>query len=419
VPEILRMPEVAAGATEAVLSTWNVAVGAGFAAGDVLVTVETDKAVVDVEAESSGVVLRHLVAEGSHVEVGSPIAVYGQDGELVDDLDAFVAGLSPGVPSGAAGEQVTPSASRGPTGSGSSDVRGPSDPTPVGARVFASPLARKLARDSGLDLTAVRGSGPGGRIRRVDVESARAAAPTLQATGSPVPGDAMHAPAYVDVPHSRMRRAIAARLVESVQSAPHFYVRGSASVDALLVARQEINALGGVRVSLNDLLVKAVATSHTLVPGLNVTWHADSTRHWSQVDVAIAVATGNGLVTPVLRGVDRLTITQVASATQDLVARAKDRRLQQSELEGGSISVSNLGTYGTEEFSAIINPPHAAILAIGAARPEPVVVSGALAVATVLRVTLSVDHRPVDGVTAAEWMRTFLGLLEHPVQILA
>jgi pyruvate dehydrogenase E2 component (dihydrolipoamide acetyltransferase) len=411
------MPEVAANVTEAVLSAWNVPVGSEFAAGDTLVTVETDKAIVDVEAESGGVVLRHLVGAGSHVEVGSPIAVYGGIGESVEDLDAFLAGI--GVAAAVAREVVAPATTEPAT-------RPDQPATGVhrsnGTRVFASPLARRLARDGGVDLAVLAGSGPGGRVRRRDVESYLATAPVTSgrpkaATPSPVPAPTSAA-AYVDVPNSRMRKAIAARLTESKQTAPHFYLRGTARVDRLLALRQEVNAAGDFKASVNDLVVKAVARAHLLVPDLNVQWSEDAIRRYSQVDVAVAVATDHGLVTPVVRGVDRLPLRQLVDATQDLVARAKSKTLQQSELEGGAISVTNLGMFGTEEFAAIINPPQAAILAVGAARQEPVVMDGALEIGTVLRVTLSVDHRAVDGATAAGWMRAFLGLLESPVQIL-
>ena len=416
-PEILRMPEVAAGATEAVLSTWNVAVGAEFAAGEAIVTVETDKAVVDVEAESSGVMLRQLVVDGSHVEVGSPIAVYSAVGETVDDLEAFLAGI--GVAAQSAETAVAPETPvvEGATASTPTAASPVEDP---GDRVFASPLARKLVRDAGLDLTALVGSGPAGRIRRRDVEAHLAAAPTTAGTAAPrrvVPAVTIDAD-HVDVPNSRLRNAIAARLTESKQSAPHFYLRGSAKVDRLLALRQEVNAGAGPKVSVNDLVVKAVGRAHTLVPDLNVIWTGDAIRHYSQVDVSVAVATDNGLVTPVVRAVDRLSLHELVETTQDLIVRAKEKKLQQSELEGGSISITNLGMFGTEEFAAIINPPQAAIIAVGAARPEPVVVDGALAVATVMHVTLSVDHRPVDGATAAQWMRVFVELLENPAQIL-
>lgn len=416
-PEILRMPEVAAGATEAILSAWNVPVGQAYSAGDLLVTIETDKAVVDVEAEADGVLLRLLAEAGATVEVGSPIAVTGASGETVDD--AAIAALCISSPT----STDAPAAAVVAASVAAAAATAPATP---GERVFASPLARKIARDAGVDLADLDGTGPGGRIRRRDVEAHLAAAPaaSVAAPAAPAPaaspkpvavtGDAE----YVDEPNSRLRNAIAARLTESKTTAPHFYVRGSARVDRLLALRKEINDGGDIKVSVNDLVVKAVAKAHTLVPALNVIWTGDAIRHFSRVDVSIAVATESGLVTPVVRGVDRLSLGELAAATQDLAARAKDKRLQQSELEGGTISVSNLGMFGTEDFAAIINPPQASILAVGAARQEPVVVDGALAVGTVMHVTLSVDHRPVDGAAAAEWMRAFLGLLEAPARIL-
>jgi pyruvate dehydrogenase E2 component (dihydrolipoamide acetyltransferase) len=412
------MPEVAAGATEAVLSSWNVAIGAEFAAGEAIVTVETDKAIVDVEAETAGVMLRQLVLDGSHVEVGSPIAVYASVGEDAADVDAFLARIGVDAAETPSAADEAPPAVAGAASPTSPDAAS----SDLSARVFASPLARKLARDGDVDLGALTGTGPGGRIRRRDVEGHLASAPPAAAAAArpaavPVPA-AAGAAEFVDVPNSRIRAAIAARLTESKTTAPHFYLRGSAKVDRLLALRAEINAGGGPKVSVNDLVVKAVGRAHTLVPDLNVIWTGDAIRHFSQVDIAVAVATENGLVTPVVRGVDRLSLHQLVTATQDLIARAKDKKLQQSELEGGTISVTNLGMFGTEEFAGIINPPQAAIIAVGAARPEPVVVDGVLAVATVMHVTLSVDHRPVDGATAAQWMQVFVELLESPARIL-
>lgn len=413
-PEILRMPEVAAGATEAILSAWNIPVGQAFSAGDLLVTIETDKAVVDVEAEADGVLLRLLADAGATVEVGSPIAVTGAVGESVDDAAIAALGLASPAPEAAPEPAAAPAAPAAAAAAEAAEAHG--------ERVFASPLARKIARDAGVDLAGLTGTGPGGRIRRRDVEAYLAGRPAAPAAAAPAPSKPVAVPVadaeYVDEPNSRLRNAIAARLTESKTTAPHFYLRGSARVDRLLALRKEINDGGEVKVSVNDLVVKAVAKAHTLVPALNVIWTGDAIRHFSRVDVAIAVATDSGLVTPVVRGADRLSLGELAAATQDLAARAKDKRLQQSELEGGTISVSNLGMFGTEDFAAIINPPQASILAVGAARQEPVVVDGALEVGTVMRVTLSVDHRPVDGAAAAEWMRTFLALLEAPSRIL-
>jgi len=227
------------------------------------------------------------------------------------------------------------------------------------------------------------------------------------------------ASAFTDVPVSRMRAAIARRLTESKQTAPHFYLRGSAQVDRLLALRHELNEGATAKVSVNDLVVKAVAKAHLLVPALNVQWNGDSIRTFSSVDIAVAVATDDGLVTPVLRDVASMSVGRLAETTRDLATRARSRKIAPAELEGGSITVTNLGMFGTEEFAAIINPPQAAILAVGAARETPVVVDGALGVGMVMRLTVAVDHRPVDGVAAAQWMQAFLSLLERPLQILA
>ena len=446
-PELLRMPEIAASTTSAVLAGWPISVNTRFSASDVIATVETDKAVVDVEAESDGVLLRTLVTEGTEVDVGTPIAVLSRPGETVDDLDAALAAL--GITD--AGDEPPASATAGANGSATGNGT---------TRRFASPLARRLATDAGLLVGDLVGTGPGGRIVRRDVEAALAqrvaheegtlhdASPAVPAV--PVPGASgttsrivSRAPesaeiaaaeaataaamaaqrageaAFTDQPLSRMRKAVAARLTQSKATAPHFYVRGAAHVDRLLELRAELNDDGDVRVSVNDLIVKAVAKAHQLVPAMNVIWTGEAIRSFARVDVAVAVATGSGLVTPVLTGVERRSITDVARATQDFVARAREGRLQQSELEGGSVTVTNLGMYGVDEFAAILNPPQSSILAVGAAKQEAVVTDGRLEVATVLRVTLSVDHRPVDGATAAQWMAAFVGLLERPVRILS
>lgn len=443
---LLTMPEVATGTTEAVLSSWIVDVGAPFSSGQAIVSVETDKAIVDVEAESDGVLLHLLAAAGARVEVGAPIAIQGGPGDQVDDLEALlkelgVAGQPAASVVGAdepeadgsmaaaeAAEADMPSVEAPAVAPVDADlsalppVAPPSEsPTDAGGRVFTSPLARKLAREAGLDIANIRGSGPNGRVRRLDVEAAlqeRTASSAKDPAGEegPVPGSALAS--YTDVPLTGARRAIARRLTESKQSAPHFYLRGSARVDRLMEMRGELIQDGELKVSVNDLVVKAVGKAHQLVPGLNVQWTEDAIRQFTGVDVAIAVATEHALVTPVLRGVEALTLSEVAQATQDLVARARSRRLRQSELEGGTISVTNLGMYGTEEFAAIINPPQASILAVGAARQEPVVEGGTVAAGTVTRVTLAVDHRPVDGATAAQWMSAFIDLLERPLQIL-
>jgi pyruvate dehydrogenase E2 component (dihydrolipoamide acetyltransferase) len=404
--ELLRMPEIAANTTEAVLSSWPLPENSAFARDDVIATVETAKAVVDVAAEADGVLLKVLVAPGAEVAIGAPIALIGAAGEQVADLDAVLAELGVGAPEAAPSEHPAP------------PVAAPVEPRVSAnghSRVFASPLARRLAREAGLSLDQLTGTGPNGRVLRRDVEQARAAAPTEPAEQA----EQAEPVAFTDVPHTKLRRLVAARLMESKQTAPHFYLRATARVDRLLALRAELNEGAQVRVSVNDLVVRAVAHAHQQVPALNVTWGPDAVRSYSTVDIAVAVATDNGLVTPVLRSVEQLTVSAVARAVQDMVARAAAGRLQQHELEGGSITVTNLGMYGTEEFAAIINPPQASILAVGAAREQPVVVDGELRVGQVMRLTLSVDHRPVDGVVAAQWMRVLVDLLEHPARILA
>ncbi len=418
-PELMRMPEVAAGATHAVLSHWPQPANEAYSVATVIAIIETDKAVVDVESESDGVILRMLVEEGAEVAIGDPIALIAAPDEVVGDVDAALAILTGSAPTPAA---AAPAAAESVAAATVSETA-VAEPNASTARIFASPLARRLAKERGLDLSSLHGTGPGGRIRRRDVEQAQpAAVVAAPAPVFPVAGK-LAIPAasggFVDVPHSRPRRAIAARLTQSTQEAPHFYLRGSARVDRLLDLRAELNSGDDVRVSVNDLVVKAVARAHMRVPAVNVIWMDDAVRVFESVDIAVAVSTEQGLVTPVLRAVESMSISQVALATKDFAARARSGSLRQHELEGGSTSVTNLGMLGTEDFAGIINPPHSSILAVGAASQVPVVVDGALAIGTVMRVTLSVDHRPIDGATAAQWMRELISLLEQPARILA
>lgn len=401
------MPEVAAGAESALLSAWPLTPGSSYAAGDVIAIIETDKAVVDYEAETAGVIVRPLVTEGTEVAIGDPIAVISAPGEQIADIDAIVTELVGSAPA------ADPAAAQ------AAPVVSAPDAAPVPDRIFASPLARRMALDAGIDLATVTGSGPQGRIRRVDIDAVLAAGPAAALpTAAPIPALATDDDVVV-IPHSRLRRAIATRLTQSKTQAPHFYLRGSAQVDRLLELRQEINDGEELRVSVTDLLLKAMAVAFTAVPTANVVWTDEAVHQHARVDIGLAVATDNGLVTPVVRGVDRLTVRQIARTTQDLATRARAGSLRQHELEGGITSLTNLGMYGTEDFDAIINPPQSSILAVGAARETPVVADGAVTVATVLRFSLSVDHRPIDGATAAQWMAAFTALLERPAKLLA
>ncbi|HYP91600.1 MAG TPA: 2-oxo acid dehydrogenase subunit E2 [Mycobacterium sp.] len=405
-PTLLRMPGIAADTTSAVLTEWQVHQGVSFAQSDVVATVETDKAQVDIEAEEPGEIVRFLVEPGTRVEVGDAIALQCAPGESIDDPNAAMHAL-------------------GIVADGDAGVDAPE-------RVFATPLVRRLARAANLDLSTITGTGPNGRIVRRDVEGPRAEhtvapEPAPAADVAPVTADVVpmaeipplqHVPAHTDEPHSRIRLATATRLTDSKRTAPHFYLRGTCRVERLLALRADLNRAGDTKVSVNDLVVKASARAHTLVPAMNVIWTEDATRRFGTVDIAVAVASPRGLVTPVVRDVARRSVSTVAADLADLAARAREGKLHQRDIEGGSFCVSNLGMYGTEEFSAIINPPQSAILAVGAARDEPVVEDGALAVGTLMRVTLSVDHRPIDGSTAAEWMRAFVDVIENPLEIL-
>jgi pyruvate dehydrogenase E2 component (dihydrolipoamide acetyltransferase) len=451
---LLRMPEIAAGATEAVINEWLVAEDGAVEAGQPLVVIETEKATVEVEAESAARVLTLLAAAGATVAVGAPIAVLAAPGERVGDLGALVSSLGVGsdsvgsdsvgsdsvgsdsVGSDSVGSGGVSSLGVGSDGVGSdgvgsggvgSDGVGSAQPARAGtsARVFASPLARRLLDQAGLDLTDADGTGPNGRITRRDVERAVAARMSAPRP-APAPVPASAAPARVPgagtevtrIPHPPSRRAVARRLTESKRTVPHFYLKGVCGVDALLALRAELNAAATERISINDLLVKAVGRAHTLVPGMNVAWSDDALLSFGQVDVGVAVAGGRGLVTPVVRAVDARSVSAVSADVRRFSEQAGNGRLRQSDLEGGSITVTNLGMYGVEEFAAIINPPQAAILAVGAGRPAPVVADGRLTTRTELTSVLSVDHRCVDGALAAHWMQAFRDCIEQPLGLL-
>ena len=408
----IRMPEVLANVTEAALQKWLVAPGDTVAVGQPFAEIETEKAVVEYMAETAGTVLQLLIAEGDAVDVGAPIAIVGQVGEVPPASPAAESAVAASAASAAPDASAAPSA--------------PANDVHSGARRFVSPLVRRLAREHGLALDGVRGSGPGGRIVRRDVQALLSGAAPAAATVSPVVASAVPAaapaPAGLEpelIPVSRMRKTIARRLAESKSTVPHFYLMADCRVDRLLELRREINSIEGVKISVNDLVVKAVGAAFTDVPEANTTWSDEGMLRHRTADIAIAVSLDDGLVTPVVRGVESLTVTQLSAAITDLAARARAGGLKQHEIEGASFAVSNLGMYGTRAFSAIINPPQAGILAIGAARPAPIVVDGALAVGTLMTVTLSADHRVLDGALAARWLAAFVVRIENPASILA
>lgn len=410
---VVRMPEVLANTGEAIIQTWLVTVGQEIAIGDPIAEIETEKAVVEYAAEVDGILARLLAEPGSTISVGEPIALVLAPGETDADVDPSL--LSDAVQPHAAAHTDLESAAPVPE---VADVAVESNDR----RLFATPLVRKLAREKGIDLDTVTGTGPSGRIVRRDLDRLPPAEPlTTTAPAVAVPRAEEEAPPegdYLDVPLTGMRRAIARRLTESKTTVPHFYLTADCRVDALLELRRTINESVATKVSVNDFILKAVAGALVEVPEANAVWNGDSIRRFTAADIAVAVAVDGGLLTPVIRGVDNLSLSVLSDRIGDVAQRARAGRIQQRELEGGSFSVSNLGMYGVAEFSAILNPPHSGILAVGGATQRPIVVDGELAVGTVMTVTLSADHRVIDGAVAAQWMAAFVRRIENPLTIL-
>ena len=422
--EIIRMPEVLAGATEAAIQTWLVSPGATVSANQAIAEIETDKAIVEFPSEFDGTVGRMLAAEGDSVAVGDPILVLLSAGESADAIDTALAaaGVETVRPAPEPAEPIAPQLSR-------------ADGTGAPLRLFASPLVRRMAAQNGVDIAELTGTGPQGRIVRRDLErhlgesrhepapvaqpEPPVAPPVAQPVAQPVPIASAEGAPHEDIPLDRMRKAIARRLTESKTTVPHFYLVADCRVDALLSLRTEINQHSPRKISVNDLVIKAVSAAMIDVPAANAIWNTDSLRRFATVDIAVAVATDGGLMTPVVRGVERMSLTEVSTTVADLAERARAGRLKQHELEGGSFAVSNLGMYGTDAFSAILNPPQSGILAVGAARRAPVVDSnGELAVGSVMTVTLSADHRVLDGAVAAQWLAAFRRRIENPLTII-
>jgi pyruvate dehydrogenase E2 component (dihydrolipoamide acetyltransferase) len=411
--QIVRMPSVMANATDAVLTEWLAALGAKISVGDPLAEIETDKAVVEYAAEIEGTIGRFLVEPGTRVAVGDPIVVVLDDGE--DPGAISVADIASVAPEAAEAAGATAPGAQAPGVTGEATTG--RDPHPAvsgraGERLFATPIARRIAAQRGIDLAALTGTGPNGRIVRRDVEAYRA--PRTGAAGATAP-----ASGFTDIPLTAMRRAIAQRLTESKATVPHFYVTAHVNVERLLALRAEVNQSSPRKISINDFVVKAVATALVEVPTANAIWNGDCIRQFESVDIAVAVAVANGLLTPVLRQVQDLGLVELSARLAELVDTARSGRLQQHQLEGGSFTVSSLGMHGVAEFAAIINPPQVGILAVGAARQQPVVgADGQLSVGSVMTVTLSADHRVIDGAVAAEWMAALVARLESPVSLL-
>jgi pyruvate dehydrogenase E2 component (dihydrolipoamide acetyltransferase) len=477
-PTNILMPALSPTMTEGTLARWLKKEGDEVKAGDVIAEIETDKATMEVEAVDEGVLGRILVGDGTEgVKVNDPIAVLVEPGEAVPEGGAAPAAekapkdgggetaqasapaqsasegaaaegvaASGGKVAGAAEQPVVPPSPGAAQPAAQPAVAAPSPNGHAGTggeRVFASPLARRMAQQAGLDLSRVQGSGPNGRIVKTDIEAALARgsaqqAPAAQhpqpaaapaapqpAAPAPAPKPAVTPPAapHKAVPNSSIRKVIARRLSESKQTIPHFYVTMDFAIDALLKLRADLNAKspkekGAFKLSVNDLVIKAVATTLRRYPDVNAMWTDEAILQFEDVDVSVAVATPTGLITPIIRKADMKGLSAISNEMKDLAARAKAGKLKPEEFQGGGFSISNMGMYGVRDFSAIINPPQAGILAVAAGEQRPVVKDGALAIATIMTCTLSVDHRCIDGALAAEFMQALKGVIEDPLSLM-
>ncbi len=432
-PTEILMPALSPTMEEGTLAKWLVKEGDTVSSGDLLAEIETDKATMEFEAVDEGVIGKILVAEGSeNVKVNTAIAVLLEDGESADDIGDVSAAPAPAAAESPAAQ--APAAEAAPAA-----APAPAAPTSAkGDRIFASPLARRIAAQKGVDLAALTGSGPHGRIVKADVEGAQAgAAKPAEAVGGPASsaGQAPSGPSasaveamyqdreYEDVALDGMRKTIAARLTEAKQTIPHFYLRRDIKLDALLKFRSQLNKQleeRGVKLSVNDFIIKACALALQAVPDCNAVWAGDKVLKLKPSDVAVAVAIEGGLFTPVLKDADMKSLSALSAEMKDLAARARDRKLAPHEYQGGSFAISNLGMFGIDNFDAVINPPHGGILAVGAGVKKPVVgEDGELAVATVMSVTMSVDHRVIDGALGAQLLEQIVQNLENPMVMLA
>jgi pyruvate dehydrogenase E2 component (dihydrolipoamide acetyltransferase) len=432
-PIEILMPALSPTMTEGNLAKWLKKEGDEVHSGDVLAEIETDKATMEVEAVDDGKIGKILVPEGAQgIKVNEPIALLLGEDEDASALQNFAADH----PKPAPAASLHP-VENAPSAPGTAAIP-PKESTD--GRIFASPLARRMAQQAGIDLGTIRGSGPQGRVVKSDIEAVLSpgrvapAPPPTRPTTAPQPAEPVGAAPllskervaalagnlpYSERPLNAMRRVIARRLIESKQTVPHFYLTTDCEIDTLLKIRGELNAMSDAyRISVNDFVIRAAALALRQVPAANASWSDDAILLWDTADIAVAVALDDGLITPIVKMADRKGLAAIASETKDLVARARAGKLKLEEFQGGTFSISNLGMYGVREFSAVINPPHGGILAVGAGEQRPVVKNGALTVATVMSCTLSCDHRAVDGAVGAQFLAAFKKLVEDPLTML-
>jgi pyruvate dehydrogenase E2 component (dihydrolipoamide acetyltransferase) len=421
-PIEILMPALSPTMTEGTVSRWLKNEGDKVASGDVIAEIETDKATMEVEAVDEGTMGKIVVAAGTeNVKVNDVIALLLGDGE--DKAALSSAAKAP--PKAAAAPEPAPEPAKAAASPAPAKVAAPAPATaanghaPSAGRLFASPLARRLAKDGGIDLSTITGSGPHGRIVRADVEQAAKSPKPKQAPAAKAPTGPVDS--FELVPHTGMRKVIARRLTEAASTVPHFYLTIDLQIDALMKLRAELNKVGedeNFKLSVNDFVVKASALALRRMPEVNSAWSEDGMMRFNAVDVAVAVALPAGLITPIVRDADKKTLPQISNEVKALVERAKAGKLKPEEFQGGSFSVSNLGMYGISNFTAIINPPQSCILAVGAGEQRAVVVDGAVVVKTMMSCTMSCDHRVVDGALGAQFLAKVRKLIENPLSMM-
>ncbi len=409
--ELITMPKMSDTMTEGVIVRWTVKVGDTVKSGDIIAEVETDKATMDMEVYSKGTILHIMVQEGEAAAIDAPVAIVGAAGE---DFQALLSGGSaPKTASAAQETTATPVAESSPS---SAPATTSNNTSTDDSRLKASPLARKIAEDKGIDLKAVAGSGENGRIVKRDLENIQA--PASGSTASVTSTAVMGEESYTEVPVSQMRKTIAARLGESKFTAPHFYLTIEINMDNAVKAREQMNAISSVKISMNDIVVKAAASALRKHPNINSSWLGTKIRYNNHIHIGVAMAVEDGLLVPVVRFADHKSLSQISSEVKAYGAKAKEKKLQPQDWAGNTFTISNLGMFGIDEFTAIINPPDACILAVGTVKDSVGVVNGEIKPVKTMKVTLSCDHRVVDGAMGAAFLQTLKDYLEEPVKLL-
>lgn len=421
--EVVLMPRLSDTMTEGVIASWQKNVGDAVKKGEVLAEIETDKATMELESYKDGILLYQGAQPGEKILVNDLLCIIGKEGL---DVAGIVAAVKAGAGSTSSVAAPAPASSPALVASSpapSSAAAPVSEPAVVNTgRIFASPLARRIAAEKGIDLKYVKGSGDNGRITKIDIDqytpASASAANAVKPATSVVSNAVVGQVSFTDAPVSQMRKVIAKRLSESLFTAPHFYLTMQIDMDAAIAARTKINEVASVKVSFNDLVVKATAMALKKHPKINSSWMGDFIRYNDHINIGVAVAVDEGLLVPVVRFADSKSLTQIGAEVKDFAQRAKDKKLQPSDWEGSTFTISNLGMFGIDQFTAIINPPDACILAVGGISQEPVVKNGQVVPGNIMKLTLSCDHRVVDGATGAAFLQTLKQLLEEPVRML-